>query len=393
MAQKLTRRQLLGVSTGALVGSVVGGIVVGAAAGYFVGQSSAPIREKTVTSTVVQTSTVTQTGATQTGAALGTKLKTAIVVPGRANDVGWNQQGVDSLRRAAQKFRADFSFSENLGYGETPIRAVEDYVRRGVHLIVAHAGGYRTGVKEIAARQPANSKFLIVASEVGGERPEDLKPGLMATYSFEAAEAAYVAGYLAGLVTKSNVVGIVQSVESDTYWLRQSGGFAQGVKDANANAKLLFTVVGDYEEAVKAKEFTLAQIGLGADVIFGLGDGASFGMMEACSEKGVWFIDVIGDKRAIDKAGILLTSVLWDFTPAYEQALADIYNGTFGTTNYEISFFNGAIDLLRINPKIPADIRSKVAEVSDSVRSGQRKVKKTVTPDEFYRLLKELGFG
>jgi basic membrane protein A len=393
MAQKLTRRQLLGVSTGALVGSVVGGIVVGAAAGYFVGQSSAPIREKTVTSTVVQTTTVTQTGATQTGAALGTKLKTAIVVPGRANDVGWNQQGVDSLRRAAQKFRADFSFSENLGYGETPIRAVEDYVRRGVHLIVAHAGGYRTGVMEIAARQPANSKFLIVASEVGEERPEDLKPGLMATYSFEAAEAAYVAGYLAGLVTKSNVVGIVQSVESDTYWLRQSGGFAQGVKDANANAKLLFTVVGDYEEAVKAKEFTLAQIGLGADVIFGLGDGASFGMMEACSEKGVWFIDVIGDKRAIDKAGILLTSVLWDFTPAYEQALADIYNGTFGTTNYEISFFNGAIDLLRINPKIPADIRSKVAEVSDSVRSGQRKVKKTVTPDEFYRLLKELGFG
>jgi simple sugar transport system substrate-binding protein len=393
MAQKLTRRQLLGVSTGALVGSVVGGIVVGAAAGYFVGQSSAPIQEKTVTSTVVQTSTVTQTVATQTGAALGTKLKTAIVVPGRANDVGWNQQGVDSLRRAAQKFRADFSFSENLGYGETPIRAVEDYVRRGVHLIVAHAGGYRTSVMEIAARQPANSKFLIVASEVGEERPEDLKPGLMATYSFEAAEAAYVAGYLAGLVTKSNVVGIVQSVESDTYWLRQSGGFAQGVKDANANAKLLFTVVGDYEEAVKAKEFTLAQIGLGADVIFGLGDGASFGMMEACSEKGVWFIDVIGDKRAIDKAGILLTSVLWDFTPAYEQALADIYNGTFGTTNYEISFFNGAIDLLRINPKIPADIRSKVAEVSDSVRSGQRKVKKTVTPDEFYRLLKELGFG
>jgi simple sugar transport system substrate-binding protein len=383
----------LGVSTGALVGSVVGGIVVGAAAGYFVGQSSAPIQEKTVTSTVVQTTTVTQTGATQNGAALGTKLKTAIVVPGRANDVGWNQQGVDSLRRAAQKFRADFSFSENLGYGETPIRAVEDYVRRGVHLIVAHAGGYRTAVKEIAARQPANSKFLIVASEVGEERPEDLKPGLMATYSFEAAEAGYVAGYLAGLVTKSNVVGIVQSVESDTYWLRQSGGFAQGVKDANANAKLLFTVVGDYEEAVKAKEFTLAQIGLGADVIFGLGDGASFGMMEACSEKGVWFIDVIGDKRAIDKAGILLTSVLWDFTPAYEQALADIYNGTFGTTNYEISFFNGAIDLLRINPKIPADIRSKVAEVSDSVRSGQWKVKKTVTPDEFYRLLKELGFG
>ncbi len=395
--KSISRRKFLGISTGAAVGGIVGGVVIGAVGGYFAGQSAAPTAQP-VTVTQTQTQTVTKTVTAQmTGEGkpiVGRKLSTAVVVPGRANDVGWNQQGVDSLRRAAEKFRADFSFSENLGYGETPMRAVQDYIRRGTDLIVAHAGGYRTGVIDIVkGGQGGNSKFLIVASEVGEERKEDLIPGVMATYSFEPAEAAYIAGYLAGLVTKSNVIGIVQSVESDTYWLRQSGGFAQGVKDSNPGARLLFTVVGDYEEAVKAKEFTLAQIDQGADVIFGMGDGASFGMMEACSERGVWFIDVIGDKRSIDEAGILLTSVLWDFTPAFERAIADIYNGSFGEENYEISFFNGAIDLLQINKKVDPDIRAEVDEVREKVRKGEKKVEKVITPDEFYSLLQKLGFG
>ncbi|MEM4219609.1 MAG: BMP family ABC transporter substrate-binding protein [Candidatus Caldarchaeum sp.] len=395
MNGSLTRRRFLGASTATLVGGVIGGAVLGGIGGYLLGQSSAPSAQpSTVTVTAARTTTVTQTVTATTDRGLGVKLRTAIVVPGRANDVGWNQQGVEGLRRAAEKFRADFSFSEGLGYGEGPIRAIQDYIRRDTDLVVAHAGGYRTVVKDIVSkRQAGNTKFLIVASEVGQATPEDLVSGVQATYSFEAAEAAYAAGYLAGLVTKTKVVGIVQSVESDTYWLRMSGGFAQGLKDANPESKLLFSVVGDYEEAVKSKEFTLAQIGQRADVIFGLGDGASFGMMEACSERGVWFIDVIGDKRLIDRAGILLTSVLWDFTPAYEQAIADIYNGTFGKSNYEISFFNRAIDLLQINPKVPADIRSAVAEMSEKVRARQKIVRTVYTPEQFYGLLRELGFG
>ena len=44
----------------------------------------------------------------------------------------------------------------------------------------------------------------------------------------------------------------------------------------------------------------------------------------------VWFIDVIGDKTSIDEQGVLLSSVLWDFTGTYTQALADLDAGTFG---------------------------------------------------------------
>lgn len=397
MNGKYTRRKFLGASTGALAGGVVGGLAVGGVVGYLLGQNTTSPTIQTVAQTVTRTVqgpgiTITQTATV--APQFGRRLKTAIVVPGRASDVSWNQVGVESLRRAATKYRAEFFFTENIGYGEPPQRAIEDYIRRGVDLIVPHASGYRTIAKNIVQnRQQGNSKLLIVASAVGEVLKEDLVKDTVATYSFEASEGGYIAGYLAGLVSKTGVIGIVQSIENNSNWLRQSGGFAQGVKDANPNAKILFSVIGSFEDAVKAKEFTLAHIAKRADVIFGLGDGASLGILEACTEKNVWFIDVIGDKRAIDKGGVLLTSILWDFTPAYDQAVADIYTGTFGETNYELSMFNGGIRLLTINPKIPVDIITKLQEPTENVLTGKKKVERILTPDKFYDLLARLGLN
>ncbi|MEM3387726.1 MAG: BMP family protein, partial [Nitrososphaerales archaeon] len=353
---------------------------------------------QTTTATVTQTAaaqTITQT-VTQTVAGegvLGRKLKVAVIVPGRANDYGWNQEGVEGLRKVASKFGAEFSFSEGLGYGEPPLRAMEDYIRKGYDLVIGHAGGYREFVLEAARTgKIGTSKVLIVSEAKEGEEEKDVVPGKVGTYSFVVWAASYPAGYLAGLMTKSNVVGIVQSVETDINWIRQSAAFAQGLKAANPKAKLLFTVVGSYEDPAKGKEFTAAQIGLGADVIFGQGDGTSFGIMDACRDAGVWFIDVIGDKRAIDEKGILLTSVLWDFSKAYEQALIDIYNGEFGKHNYYMSHANQAIYLLTLNPKVPADIATKVSEVSRKIQAGEIKVKIPDNIEDLHAIFRELGY-
>ena len=70
-----------------------------------------------------------------------------------------------------------------------------------------------------------------------------------------------------------------------------------------------------------------------------MGDGSSFGMLQrrrdreaAGGRDKVWFIDVIGDKTKIDKKGVLLSSVLWDFAAIYTRAIKAVNAGTFGTT-------------------------------------------------------------
>ena len=86
-----------------------------------------------------------------------------------------------------------------------------------------------------------------------------------------------------------------------------------------------------------------ATIASGADVVFGMGDGATLGYIQAVetSKKKVWFIDVIGNPTPIDKKGAVLSSVLWDFSKVFKQAIADINAGTYGTKFYTLGLNNG----------------------------------------------------
>jgi simple sugar transport system substrate-binding protein len=148
--------------------------------------------------------------------------------------------------------------------------------------------------------------------------------------------------------------------------------------------KIYYAVIGPaaYSDAAGGKRVTTQVIGAGADIIFGQGDGASFGMVEAVetgkSTSGgkVWFIDVIGDKRKIDKKGVLLSSELWDFAPIYTQAIKALNAGTFGRT-YVLNASNG-LSLLKTN-KAPASAWAKVAAAQKKVANGSVEVVSTAT--------------
>ena len=121
----------------------------------------------------------------------------------------------------------------------------------------------------------------------------------------------------------------------------QSAAFAQGVKAEKPDTKILYAVIGPaaYSDAAGGRRVTESVIGAGADIIFGQGDGASFGMLQAVettkSAGGgkVWFIDVIGDKSPIDK-GNLLSSVVWNLVPVYSAMIEDLKADRFGTHPY-----------------------------------------------------------
>ena len=89
-----------------------------------------------------------------------------------------------------------------------------------------------------------------------------------------------------------------------------------------------------YDDSAGAKRVTEQQLAADADVIFGMGDGASFGMIQAIEEHNAqedatkaWFIDVIGDKKA-EHGDVLLSSVLFDYSGIYKQMIDDLEAGT-----------------------------------------------------------------
>ena len=268
----------------------------------------------------------------------------AVLVPEQGTDYGWNQQGVDAARAVAEKYGLEFMPAEGLGYGDVR-PTLRELAEDGASLMIAHASGYNTAAPEIAAE--TNVPVAIV------DRPDDVKAGLVADYTLHGHEAAFMAGQMAAGLTRTGTVGIVVSGEPPS-WNSQSAGFAQGVRAASSDVKILYAVIGPaaYGDAAGGRRVTESVISAGADIVFGQGNGSSFGMIEAVETTAavdggkVWFIDVIGDKSSLDK-GHLLSSVLWNMTPVYGAMVEDLRADVFGTKRYKIQLADNSVSLLK----------------------------------------------
>ena len=295
--------------------------------------------------------------------------KIAIAVPAKVSDYGWNQQGVNGARAVANASGAQLTVISDIGYNNTQ-SLLSQLARQHAQFIIAHASGYDTAAKQVALQY----HVPIMTYDV----PNELVPGLVSTITTSAQQGGYLAGVLAARMTKTNTVGIVISA-SDTNWFEMSGGFTAGVRSVNPKVKVLFAEIGSaaYDDSAGGKRVAQTLMAAGADVVFGMGDDASFGYLQAISNASVghkvWYIGDIGNITPIDTKHVLLSSELWSFTGVFTQALADINNGTYGRHGYNLDLANGGISLLQ-TPYIPANVWSEIQSAQQKIISGQLKV-------------------
>lgn len=314
----------------------------------------------------------------------------AVVTPAARTNLGWDQQAADSLDVVAKELSITSQVAENAGWDDiTPL--LKDLKQDGAQLIICHADVYQNVCPEFAAAEGV--KVAVI------ENPGAVSP-LVSDIETEAQEVAYLAGVLAGLLTTSGTVGIVTSGEPPT-WNYMTVGFAEGLKATNPDANLLYNVIGEgaYDDAAGAKRVTEQQLAAGADIIFGMGDGASFGMIEAIrgfNEKAeskdhpVRFIDVIGDKSA-DFSDVLLTSVVFDYSGIYKEMITDSAAGTFGKV-YTMNIANDGVRLLDLPASVPQDVQDKIEQTRQQIVNGAIKVPAVADADGVDATLKELGY-
>lgn len=315
--------------------------------------------------------------------------RVAIVTPGSRTNQGWDQQGVDNLVATGESLGVDVDVVENGGYDDiTPI--LISLADDGADLIVCHASGYQTVCPEFA------HEFGVPVVVI--ENPGAVEDGLVSDIETQAQDAAYLAGVVAGLETQTGIVSIVVSGEPPT-WNFMTVGFAEGLHSVLPDATLLYQVIGEaaYDDAPNAKRATESAIAAGADIVFGMGDGASFGMIQAINEhndanpdeRPVQFIDVIGDKSGTDAGAHLLTSVLFDYTGAYTTMILHLEDGSFGNV-YTMSLENDGVRLLDFPEGTSEHTREQVAEAQEQIVTGDIEVSAVGDADGVHARLSEL---
>jgi basic membrane protein A len=302
--------------------------------------------------------------ATPTAAPSTSKIKVALVLDGKIDDNGWNQAGYEGLIEAQKEWGVEIAYSEGVAIPDYE-KVLRDYASKGYNFIIAHSSIAKDAVMNTAKDYPKLA-FLWTDGDETASNVAVIRP--------MAQEASYLAGLVAGKMTKSNIVGMVGGIDIPSTH-RSAAAFQLGLKDANPDAKLLTNWIGSFIDVSKGNEAALSQIESGADVIFGNGDGQNIGVLKAASDKKVLAIGAVRDQFSV-APNVVLTSVKWGFDTGISLVVKDYMDGKFTGKFYDISLAQGA-DLAPYHDnasKIPDDVKSLIDQKRNDIKSGKLQV-------------------
>jgi simple sugar transport system substrate-binding protein len=302
-----------------------------------------------------------------------------IATPETEADYGWNQMGIVGATETGASLGIEADINAGVGYDNSE-SILTQIVEKGNDFVIAHASGFATGGARVA--EVTGTPVLVVDLD-------QLVECKVAAVLFDAHEGGYLAGVVAANTTETGTVGIVASAE-DLNWFTMSGGFIQGAQSVTPDINIVIAYIGpaEYGDSAGGQRVANQVIAAGADVIFGMGDGATIGYLQAIETAAttVKYIATIGDVTEIDTTGSMLTSVLWNFGMAYEEAIGDLEAGTFGTKNYALNVANGGLSLAN-EGNLSADAKTAVDAAVSGISDGSIVVEKLTTKDDVQALL------
>ncbi len=210
--------------------------------------------------------------------AQSSSFKVALLTPGPISDHSWNGGAYDGLLRIRDSLGASISHIQT----KTPAEFEENfrqYGAQGYDLVFGHGFEFQDAALRVGPDFP---KTVYVATS--GDHAAGNVAGMV--FAFE--DPSYLAGLVAGSMTKTGVVGTIGGTELPP--VKSSfAAFTQGVHASNPKVKVLSSFIGNWDDAAAGKEQALAQIAQGADLIFQNADAAGLGIFQAAREKkGVW---------------------------------------------------------------------------------------------------------
>ena len=287
-------------------------------------------------------------------------LKIAFAYIGPVGDGGWTFAH-DNGRKAVEKEFGDkvvTSFVENVPESADAERVIRDMASQGNKLIFGTTFGYMEPMLKVAA----DTKGVMLEHATGYKQAENMR-----TYDSRTYEGAYMAGVIAGKMTKSNTLGVVASVPIPEV-LRNINSFTLGAQSSNPKVKTKVVWVNEWFNPPKETEAATSLINGGADVLFQNTDSPA--VLKTAQEKGKRAFGWDSDMTAYGPKAHLASAVI-NWGPYYIKATKDALDGTWkGGTGSWWGVKEGSIDLVSIAEDVPAETKAKIDEIKAGLKAG-----------------------
>jgi basic membrane protein A and related proteins len=296
------------------------------------------------------------------GAGGGEGFRVALITPGSVADAAWNAGAFAGLGQVRDSLGAEVSHVEARTPGEQE-EALRTYAAQGYDLVFGHGFEFQQPAERVSAEHPAT--VIIVTS---GERVA----GNVAPLVFRIEEGAFLAGMVAGALTRTGRIGFVGGIELPPIQ-RGHQGWVAGARRVRPDVTSRVSYLNNFDDAAAGREAALAMIRLGVDMLHHNADAAGLGVFQAAKESpGVYVSGANADQRALAPDRVVGSAII-DLPRAILAVAREVKEGRFVPRVESFGLAGGVIryvpnpDLERL---LPAGFAERLRAAADSVSAG-----------------------
>ena len=289
-------------------------------------------------------------------------MRVGLITPGSIGDAAWNAAAYHGLQRIHDSLGVATSHVE----ARTPAEqaeALRSYARQGYELVFANGFEFQDAAERISREYP-KTVFIITS----GQRVR----GNVAPLIFRLEEASYLAGMVAGGLTRTNVLGFVGGIELPPIKAAYVG-WVNGAKAVNPNIQSREIYLNSFDDAAAGREAALALIRVGADMIHHNADAAALGVFQAAKEHpGVYVFGANADQANLAPDRVVGSAVI-DLPHAFLLVASELRAGRFRPRVEVFGLKSGVVRYVpnpRLDRLIPPPLKARLRAATDSMAAG-----------------------
>ena len=286
-------------------------------------------------------------------------LKIAFAYVGPVGDGGWTFAH-DNGRKEIEKAFGDkvvTTFVEKVPESADAERVIRDMAAQGNKLIFGTTFGYMEPMLKVAA----DNKEVKFEHATGYKTAENMR-----TYDSRTYEGAYMAGVIAGKMTKTNVLGVVASIPIPEV-IRNINSYTMGAQSVNPKIKTKVVWVNEWFNPPKESEAATSLINGGADVLMQNTDSSA--VLQTAEKMGKRAFGWDSDMTAYGPKAHLGSAVI-NWGPYYVKAVGEALEGKWSTGSSWWGVKEGAIEMVNVAEDVPEDIKKRIAEINAGLKDG-----------------------
>ncbi len=304
----------------------------------------------------------TATPAASAAAAASAPLKIAFAYVGPVGDGGWTFAHDNGRKAVEKEFGAKVvtSYVEKVPEAADAERVFRDMVGEGNTLIFGTTFGYMEPMLKVAADHP-NVKF---EHATGYKQAANLR-----TYDSRTYEGAYMAGVIAGKMSKSGTLGVVGSIPIPEV-IRNINSFTLGAQSVNPKALVKVVWVNKWFDPPQETEAAQTLINGGADVLMQNTDSSA--VLQTAEKNGKFAFGWDSDMSAYGPKAHLGSAVI-NWAPYYIASVREALDGSWTAGPGKHSWWGvkeGAIDMVAIADAVPAETRAQIDKIKAGLKDG-----------------------